>query len=246
MRRAKMVWYVAVLAGAPCVVAQTSSTTGALQGSIKDTQGQVVPTAQIRYQRVVQTVRVGNQTLPAPGEAVVNNLVTADATGAFSLANLPSGQYVLCANVPGAPYLDPCIWHRPIPVTVSAAVTSVPSLTLEKGVFLKVRINDPQRLLPRTLDGPLTPRKLLVGVLYANGAYQGALNTGVDSAGRNYQLAIPAATAFKLWLFSRDVTLTDANGDSVTTNGPQNSFQAAVGQDQLFTFTVAGPSVQSK
>ena len=74
MRRARMAWYVAVLDGVPSVVAQSSSTTGALQGSIKDTQGQVVPAARVRYQRVAQTVRVGNQTLAAPGEAQVSNV----------------------------------------------------------------------------------------------------------------------------------------------------------------------------
>jgi len=246
MGRARMAWYVAVLAGAPSVVAQTSGTTGALQGSINDTQGQIVASAQIRYQRVALTVRVGSQTLPAPGEALVNGVVTADASGGFSVSSLPVGQYMLCASVPGAPYLDPCVWHRPVPITVSAAATSTPNLTLENGVFLTVRVNDPQHLLAQSLDGPLTPRKLLVGVLYANGAYQGAVNGGFDAAGRDYQLAIPTGMPFKLWLFTRDLALTDASGASVTTNGPQSSFQAAVGQDQLFTFTVAGTTAQSK
>jgi hypothetical protein len=34
------------------------------------------------------------------------------------------------------------------------------------------------------------------------------------------------------------------NGASVAADGPQNSFQATAGQDQLFTFTVAGPVAQ--
>jgi hypothetical protein len=236
----------AALFGARCALAQGPGTVGALQGFTRDTQGLVVANAQIRYERVTQKVNIGKVPLPAPGEAVVNSVVTADAGGAFSVSNLPPGQYMLCASVPGAPYLDPCIWHRPVPVTVSAAATSVPNLTLEKGVYLKVRINDPQRLLPQTADGPLTPRKLLVCVLYANGAYHGAVNTAIDSAGRDYQLAVPTATAFKLWLFSRDIALIDANGGSVTANGPQNSFQAAAGQDQSFTFTVAGPAARQQ
>ena len=115
---------------------------------------------------------------------------------------------------------------------------------MENGAFLNVRVNDPQHLLAQSLDGPLTGRKLIVGVLYANGAYQGALNTAVDSAGRSYQLAIPTSMPVRLWLFSRDVTLTDVNGASVAADGPQNSFQATAGQDQLFTFTVAGPVAQ--
>ena len=110
-------------------------------------------------------------------------------------------------------------------------------------MFLKVRINDPLRLLPQGVDGPLTPRKLLVGVMYANGAYQGAGNISADSAGRDYRLVIPAGTPFKLWLFSRDIALADAKGNAIGTSGAQTSFQAEAGQDQVFTFTVTGPSV---
>ena len=109
-------------------------------------------------------------------------------------------------------------------------------------MFLKVRINDPLRLLPQGVDGPLTPRKLLVGVMYANGAYQGAGNISADSAGRDYRLVIPAGTPFKLWLFSRDIALADAKGNAIGTSGAQTSFQAEAGQDQVFTFTVTGPA----
>jgi hypothetical protein len=226
--------------GVPCAVSQTTGGAATLQVSVRDTQGQPLAGAQVRYRRVVQTVRAGGQVVLAPGEAWVDGQVAADAGGAFSPANLPVGDYMLCASVPSAPYLDPCVWRQAVRATVSAATAAIPTLTLEKGVFLKVRINDPLRLLPQGVEGPWTPRKLLVGVMYANGAYQGAQNTGADAAGRDYQLVIPAGTAFKLWLFSTDIALTDATGNAVGTSGAQIPFQAAAGQDQVFTFTVSG------
>jgi hypothetical protein len=104
---------------------------------------------------------------------------------------------------------------------------------------LNIRIKDPMHLLPQVQDGPWTPRKLLVGVAYGAGAYQGAQNTSVDSGGRNYQMIVPAAKPFSIWLYSSDVALADASGTAVASPaGP--SFQAVPGTDQNFTFTVTG------
>lgn len=51
------------------------------------------------------------------------------------------------------------------PVTTARGTTSTPkTLVLEKGVYLKMRVSDPVGLLPQVVDGPWTPRKLLVGV----------------------------------------------------------------------------------
>ncbi len=102
------------------------------------------------------------------------------------------------------------------------------------------------RLLPQVVDGPWTPRKLLIGVVYGTGAYQGARNTAVDSAGRDYQLIIPAGKPFRLWLYSTDLALTDASGAAVTSPAGGVAFQASTGQDQNFTFTVAGPGSRAQ
>jgi len=126
-------------------------------------------------------------------------------------------------------------------VTVSAGAAASPVLALQKGAFLKIRINDPSHLFPQAVDGPSTQPKLLVGVTYANGAHQGAPNVDTDAAGRDYQLVIPAGVAFRLWLFSRDIALADATGNPVSTSGAQIAFQAAAGQDQSFAFTAVGP-----
>ncbi|HUO27904.1 MAG TPA: carboxypeptidase-like regulatory domain-containing protein [Bryobacteraceae bacterium] len=225
-----------------CALAQSGAAMGSLQGSVTDSQGRALAGASVRYQRVVAIVGTGRNLAPAPGEAVVRGATTTAADGTFAVASLPAGDYLLCADVPSTAYLDPCRWTQPVRVALSAGGISTQTVALALGVFLRVRVNDPAGLLPKVIDGPWTPRKLLVGVSYANGAYQGATKTGVDSAGSDYQLVIPASTPFHLWLFSRDVTLVDAAGSAVDVSGSQIPFQAAPGQDQVFTYTVSGPA----
>jgi hypothetical protein len=196
---------------------QSATAVGALSGSASDVTGGKLAGAQVRYQRVISAyVRGQNgQPAPAPGQTVVNGEVTADANGAFNLPNLPVGDYLLCATVPNAPYLDPCQWAQSMRVTVNANAVSSVSLALAKGVYLKVRVNDPAGLLPQTIDGPMGGGKLVVGVNFANGAYLGAQNIGVDSGGRDYRMVIPTGMPLKLWMYGRDVSLTDASGSAV-------------------------------
>jgi len=240
----------------PCRVADTrtgygftgnfgppSLTGGSLSGSVTDQQGRPLAGAQVRYLRIAQYVHASNGFQPAPGEAMANGLVSADANASFTLASLPVGSYTLCASVPSAPYLDPCVWGQAVRATISTGSTTSTTLVLQEGVFLDVRINDPLQLLPQAVDGGLRPRKMVVGVVYANGAYQGAQNTDAGTTGRDYQMTVPAGTPFKLWLFSRDVALTDASGNPVASSGAQVPFQAVAGQEQTFTFTVAGPAI---
>ncbi len=233
-------------AAVSAALAQSTGAPAALQGLVRDTQGKPIAAAQVRYQRVVPYVHIGARTVPAPGEPFANGTAAADTGGAFGATGLPAGSYTLCASVPSAPYVDPCVWRQPILATLAAGTTSTPTLVLEKGVFLNLRINDPMHLLQQVVDGPWTPRKLLVGVTYGNGAYQGAQNTGVDAAGRDYQLIIPAGMPFKVRLFSRDVALTDVTGIALAASGTAAQFQAPAGQDQSFTFTVTGPAVKGR
>jgi hypothetical protein len=103
------------------------------------------------------------------------------------------------------------------------------------------------QLLPQVIDGPWTPRKLLVGVMYGAGAYQGAVNTAVDPSGRSYQLVIPSGTTFSLWFYSVDVIVEDPSGTvlaPLATGGI--SFETSTGQDQNFTFTISGPASSVK
>jgi hypothetical protein len=221
-------------------LAQSTATTGSLQGLVTDSQGVPLAGAVVRYLSVSAPSAPGAWPRGGPGPNTVSGSATADANGKFTVIGLSAAPHLLCASVPNAPYLDPCVWSHAIPATVSAGATTNLTLVLTKGVYLKVRVNDPMRLLPQAVDSLWTPRKLVVGVAYGSGAYQGAQNTSVDSAGRNYQLIIPAGKPFSLWLYSTDVALADASGAAVASPSGGVSFQAASGQNQNFTFTVTG------
>jgi hypothetical protein len=197
----------------------------------------------VTYRQLVPVLSTA--TAHVPSGPVAQGQAVANASGEFLVAGLPSGDYVLCARVPSAPYLDPCVWQQPLQATVPAGGNTAQNVTLTKGVFLKVRVNDSMGLLPQVVDGPWTPRKLIVGVKYARGAYQGAQDVSVDAKGHDYQLVIPAGEPFTLWLFSRDVALIDTGGKAVDISASQIAFHAAAGQDQAFTFTVSGPVSQA-
>jgi hypothetical protein len=83
-------------------------------------------------------------------------------------------------------------------------------------------------------------------VKFGNGAFLGAVNTGVDMMGRDYRMVIPAGMPMNLWVFSRHVSLTDSNGRTVEQSGAEIPFQATAGQDQYFTLNVMGRAPEAE
>ena len=116
------------------------------------------------------------------------------------------------------------------------------ALNLTKGVFVTVQVSDPAGLLPQTSGGPFASPKLLVGVVFGRGAYQGASATAASPTGRTFQLAVPAGVPFTLRLFSTDVKVVDETGASVDVSGSRIPFQATAGQDVSFNFAISGPA----
>ena len=227
-------------------VAQTPAVSqGALQVSVADSSGAALAAASVRYARLPgKTVAAGSQLLPAPGEASVTGQSAADTNGNLTVGGLAPGAYAVCASVPGAPYLDPCIWRQPVRVTVSGGATAVQPLTLTKGVFLNVQVDDPAGLLGTPSPGLWDRPKLLIGVMYGNGAYQGLQLTSASATQRAYQLAIPTGVAFTLRLFSRDVAVSDESGAAVDVSGSRIAFRGTPGQDLTFEFKVSGTAAK--
>jgi hypothetical protein len=232
-----------ILLAAGCAFGQAPF--GAIQGSVVAENGALLPGAVVLYSRVTRLVKVGSSYQPAPGETVVRRTVSCDANGAFSVSNLPVGEYLLCAEVPSGPYLDPCKWSLAQSTTVSAGSVARPTIVLKKGVLLKIRVIDPAGLLPPVKEDLLHPLNLIVGVVFGEGAFLRATNTGVDGTGRDYQISVPAGTPLKLWVFSRHVTLADSGGLPVDNSGAKIPFQATAGRDHVFTLHVSGRAAQA-
>ena len=231
-----------VLLGA-CAFAQAPF--GAIEGSVTAEDGAPVAGAVVSYTRITRLVGPAARARPAPGEAVVRSSISSDANGAFAVSNLPAGDYVLCAEAPSQPYLNPCKWSSAPKVTIAAGAVHRPALVLKKGVFLKVRVNDPKGLLPPVKNDPSRAPNLIIGVVFGSGAFLAAAITRADQSGRDYQMSIPVGVPLKLWVFSRHVTLTDALGLPVDNSGGRIPFQAVAGKDQVFTLNVSGRDAQS-
>lgn len=193
-----------------------------VNGQVRDHAGAPVPNARIRA-----------VPLAAPGGARANALAAVD--GSFALTGLPAGLYQLCADVPGAELLDPCLWDRqPTPVTVRDLPLNGMSLQLKRGATLSVRVDDPGRSLvaaERSGKG-----HLLVGVWSANGAFHPARVTAEDARGRTYSLAVPAGVAGKLSVTPSGLRLQDAAGKAAVGAGSIDFELPPAGQ--VFRYTV--------
>ncbi|MBI1898203.1 MAG: carboxypeptidase regulatory-like domain-containing protein [Acidobacteria bacterium] len=226
-----------------CALAQARF--GAMQGSVTAEDGAPMAGAVVSYSRITRLVGPAARARPAPGEAIVRSRISSDTNGAFAVSNLPAGEYVLCAEVPGARFLDPCKWSSSPKLTVVAGAVHRPAVVLKKGVFLKIRVNDPGGLLPPVKNDPSRAPNLIIGVVFGNGAFLAAEITRADQSGRDHQMSIPAGVPLKLWVFSRHVTLTDSKGLPVDNSGGRVPFQALTGQDQVFTLNVSGRDPQA-
>ena len=94
----------------------------------------------------------------AGGKGVLKIVPTNPATGVFQFVGLPPGTYRLCAQVPQMVYganedrfTDSCLWpdkSSPLVTLVAGQVKTGAVVTLARGHLVKVRVNDPGKLLP--------------------------------------------------------------------------------------------------
>jgi hypothetical protein len=131
-------------------------------------------------------------------------------------------------------------------VRVESGLTPNLRIELKRGVFLKIRVNDPQRLLPVSGTNPLDFPHLIVGVVFGKGAFLSARRSGTDSNGHDYVMPVPSGVPLHIWLFSRRVTLADGQGKALSSPAAAIPFQATLGADQNFTFRVNGKAIGAK
>jgi hypothetical protein len=149
------------------------------------------------------------------------------ADGTFQISGLPAGTYALCVDGTKDTHLDPCSWGgTPVSVTVADGqkVTGV-SLSLIKGVTLKVNINDSGQFLKQRA-GEIGPPQVFVAVLPPKGA-PAPLSPSDTGNGRQFQMVVPGDTPLTVLVYSKEVTLTDGNQKGVPAAGGTTSVTVA-------------------
>lgn len=144
--------------------------------------------------------------------------------GSFSFAKLPAGTYSICAQIldleaqqPAVtPFLDTCSWGSVHPLITVAAGDHITGLamTAPKGTWLKIRVADPDKVLPQVAAVGVTPLEPAMQVIVkgADHLNHRARFVSADSGGRNYQMVVPVGAALQLSLASSVGSLFDQTG----------------------------------
>lgn len=185
-----------------------------LNGRVVDHGGAPVPGARVRAvllaAGVPSAATVGPTTpaLPPRGRSVK---AAAGGDGTFSLTSVPAGLYQICVSVPGKELLDPCVWRTtPAPVLVGgggAAATGRTTVQLLRGAELRIRVEDPDKLLAAAEKSG--KGHVLVGASGPNGMFVPARVAVEDAKGRTYTVAIPVGVAAKLTISPFGIGLRD-------------------------------------
>ena len=191
-----------------------SPPTASLSGRILSDDGRTL-------RATVMLSLAGARGFPAPPRRTLT-----DTNGAFTFARLPAGKYALCAQISAAetapansPYVDTCAWgsgQDPTTLADGQQLTGV-VFTAPKGAWLQIRVADPDHVLPQPSakgPSPLEP-ELQLTLKGPDGLYRQARFVSSDSAGRNYQLAVPLKTAVALNITSSVASVFAAGGNQI-------------------------------
>ena len=207
---------------------------------VSDEDGRPVKGARILISRVPEfTVSADSRKLvpvrPQPGS---NRSVDTDAAGVARVDALPPGEYRACVIAGTLGVLDPCIWSGVAKFSVTPGQkTAYPTIRLQKGGIVQVRLLDPSGLLPKT--DSITNPTLIVGVRSPSGGFKGMRAGEVATPeGKAYLMTVPAGVPLKLWLFGRTLRLTDERGSPVDNVGANIPFSVGLGETKTFTFEV--------
>lgn len=196
----------------------------ALTGTVKDDSGATI-TGTVLTVAIRQTNTLpNNQASHAQASPGFNVSVVPDATGAFSVANVPPGTYWVCAYAASPGYLSNCDWSVPPRAVVVSAAAPVPAsatsalpLTLVRGTIVTLDVNDP--------GGKIGTEALnsgdwfYPGVMDASGNYSSARPSSASGTHHYYVATIPPTASLSLFVDS-DLTVLDGKGNAVATRTP--------------------------
>lgn len=232
----------AILNCLPLVVGlNAQQVTSALTGSVLDTAGVPVAGATVRLRRVPKTQfeltsRTVMRVVRAHGDVDFEVSATTNSAGIFSVANLPHGGYVACAEFAFG-YVNNCEWTGGVVFTVPAATN--PRITATPSAIVSVQVNDPNALLPLAAERPEAP-SLLIGVLTKEGAYHRAAVTAGSGATRIYTVAVLPGRDVTVRAASAKFLLADPDGKPLPSEFVGTGANPTPGKPSAFLLVVTG------
>jgi hypothetical protein len=192
-------------AGAAILIAQpTGQIKGSIQSETKAPLSKVIVSALIRPD--------AKNSDPKPFSAIA----TSATDGTFTLTSIPAGTFVICAQLPGSDFLNPCLWSSTSPKTVvnGGQTVNLPVIQLRKGAHFRVSLNDDDGAL--AANHAKTPgADLLIGIWSPSGQFVRLPALTKDASGWELDLAVPYDTPLPFHLNSKYFSLAAEGGASV-------------------------------
>lgn len=174
---------------------------GPIGGTLRDTSGTPVSGA---------IVTAYSQAKSQQGKFSSVYSSASQSDGSFRFDSLPVGSYLLCADQPEIALLNPCSWSTTRTTLSVTATGPAPDIALvaERGVALKVRINDALGLLSANpaLDD------VVIGFKPSIGPSMPARLLSRDSFGKTLTVLVRPGQAVDLFIYSAGLRLSDAKG----------------------------------
>ena len=208
---------------------------GTISGKITATDGAAIDAALTLHD--LSTARVA-------GATPFDHQFASKRDGTFSLSGVPAGTYEICVDAPHRQILDPCRWGGSTKkATIAAGDDTVTGfdLTVERGYFLQVRVNDQGKVLPAAAGGIVGPA-LQMALRTPEGRYENLRLQGSDEGGRSHYLIVPYDSPLLLTASSSSFALSDSNHQRY----PKDSMKIPIfvpkgGNHPVVTFNVAKP-----
>ena len=148
--------------------------------------------------------------------------ITGDG-GAFTISQVPPGDYVLCAQHPQVEALNPCAWGPNVRVQITAGnMTASSQIRLAQAAVPQVHVDDPSGHLA-THEGKTPGASMMVGVTTPSG-FQPLQRIVSNATSREYRLLVPYDKPLNLAVFSSFFKVNDddgiARGAQPVTTGP--------------------------
>lgn len=212
------------------VLPAVGQTSGTITGAVVSEDGILPAGLAVVLHKIPEYIDVSKTGMSQP-RVVLSSIRPAQvlgvsSTGSFSAAGVPTGHYKLCAAPPDGS-LDTCLWSGPVDVVLAPGSSSAGgNLRLRRGAVVRIRLNDPQSLLP-TVQTAYVEKGVVAGVMTATGAFRPARLRSRDAGGTDLVMTVPFDTPLRLWISPRQVSVRAPNGTTLRNSGSFTTFQAS-------------------
>jgi hypothetical protein len=211
---------------------------GSLSGTVLLDGSAPVYGSRVVVSRIPRLIRDARGRPAVDPASTFSRSATSGLGGGFQINSVPAGRYYVCAQAIAASQINSCDWNDGGPaVSVTDGGIANVTLTIRTGVLLKFAVSDAAGRL-KVLDPTgirAAQTNLVIAVESEARATRVAKLVASEAGEWRYQLAVPRATKFRVYLHT-PLTVLDSLGQALRTGVP--AFSIATGSEADLTVSL--------